>query len=79
MLRDPTFPVLVGFCQYEPHVLKLTPPLNTMAEDASRVADTIVRTLQRPFYRLLPTLCGALARSYLGRPSRRRHTQEAHT
>src|SRR5262249_40122377 len=27
MLRHPSYPVLVGFCQYEPNVLKITPPL----------------------------------------------------
>src|SRR5262249_32749630 len=27
MLRHQPFPLLVGYCQYEPNVLKLTPPL----------------------------------------------------
>lgn len=70
MLRDPAFPVLVGFCQYEPHVLKLTPPLTTTADEAERVCATIVKSLRRPLYRLLPAALGAVARSYLGRASR---------
>ena len=28
MLRHERFPVLAGFCQYEPNTLKITPPLN---------------------------------------------------
>src|SRR5262249_4704112 len=32
MVRHPTFPLLMGYCQYEPDVLKLTPPLTTTPE-----------------------------------------------
>jgi acetylornithine/succinyldiaminopimelate/putrescine aminotransferase len=67
MLRDPTFPVLVGFCQYEPHVLKLTPPLTTTEGEVHQVCDAIVRALRRPFYRLLPAVCSAVTQSYLRR------------
>jgi acetylornithine/succinyldiaminopimelate/putrescine aminotransferase len=64
MLRDPTFPVLVGFCQYEPHVLKLTPPLSTSSEEVRAVCGTIARSLRRPMYRLLPACLGVYAKSY---------------
>ena len=36
MLRHRRFPVLVGFCQYEPNVLKITPPLTTEPEAVAR-------------------------------------------
>ena len=32
------FPVLAGFCQYEPNVLKITPPLNASPDDIGRRA-----------------------------------------
>ncbi len=33
MLRHERFPVLAGFCQYEPNVLKITPPLNASDDE----------------------------------------------
>lgn len=72
MLRDPMFPVLVGFCQYEPHVLKLTPPLTTTEAEIARVCETLVKTLRRPFHRLLPGCLGVFAQSYI----RHRTTRE---
>jgi acetylornithine/succinyldiaminopimelate/putrescine aminotransferase len=56
MLADQSFPLFLGFCQYEPNVLKLTPPLSITAEEVGRVCDTIVAALQRPLYKLLPAL-----------------------
>jgi len=47
MLQDRTAPVLVGFCQYEPHVLKLTPGLLMNGDEIARAAGTICRVLQR--------------------------------
>jgi acetylornithine/succinyldiaminopimelate/putrescine aminotransferase len=73
MLSDAEFPVLVGFCQYEPHVLKLTPPLTTTADEARRVCKTIGQTLRRPFYRLLSGCLGVFAQNYF----RRRHVAAA--
>ncbi|HEY7314529.1 MAG TPA: aminotransferase class III-fold pyridoxal phosphate-dependent enzyme [Gemmataceae bacterium] len=63
MLRHPSFPVLVGFCQYEPNVLKLTPPLSITPEEAPRVCQTIGAALREPLFKLLPRTLAALARS----------------
>lgn len=60
MLRHPRFPVLVGFCQYEPNVLKITPPLTTSPDDLRRMCATIGETLRRPFHRLLASTLGKL-------------------
>lgn len=48
MLRHETFPVLAGFCQYEPHTLKITPSLDIGPEDVDRACRTIVDVLGRP-------------------------------
>jgi 4-aminobutyrate aminotransferase-like enzyme len=47
MLNDRQFPVLVGFCQYEPNVLKFTPPLAVSEDEVRRICDTIARSLRR--------------------------------
>ncbi|MBA4018922.1 MAG: hypothetical protein C0483_17275 [Pirellula sp.] len=47
MLDHPHFPVIVGFCQYEPNVLKLTPPLSMSSAEARDVAATIGDVLRR--------------------------------
>src|SRR5262249_44833403 len=36
MLRHPSFPLFAGYCQYEPHVLKLTPPLSITDDEVRR-------------------------------------------
>ncbi|MEZ6069202.1 MAG: aminotransferase class III-fold pyridoxal phosphate-dependent enzyme [Pirellulales bacterium] len=48
MLRHRTFPLLMGFCQYEPHVLKLTPPLSISEQEVRQVCATIGDVLHRP-------------------------------
>ncbi len=53
MLRHDRCPVLVGFCQYEPNVLKITPPLNVEPETVREVCATIVEVIQQPFHRLV--------------------------
>jgi acetylornithine/succinyldiaminopimelate/putrescine aminotransferase len=63
MLRHPRRPVLVGFCQAEPNVLKITPPLTTSPEEMREACATIAEVLRRPFYRLLMTGLGGLLRS----------------
>lgn len=55
MVQHAAFPVLVGYCQYEPNVLKLTPPLSITPEETRRVCATIADVLRRPLYRLLGT------------------------
>jgi acetylornithine/succinyldiaminopimelate/putrescine aminotransferase len=63
MLRERRFPILVGFCQYEPHVLKLTPPLSiTDAE-----VDEASRTLADVLTRSLPQVLGGTLKSLLSR------------
>ncbi len=68
MLQHPRFPVLVGFCQYEPNVLKITPPLTTDADEIRQICATIGDVLRRPFYRLLISAVGGMWKSFgLGR------------
>jgi acetylornithine/succinyldiaminopimelate/putrescine aminotransferase len=64
MLRHPQYPVLVGFCQYEPNVLKITPPLTIAPDDVREVCATIVDVLRKPFHRLLATVAGGLVNSF---------------
>ena len=75
MLRHPRYPVLVGFCQYEPNVLKITPPLTVKPEEIREVCATIVEVLKRPLFRLLATAVGGLLRS-IG--TRRKKYEHAH-
>lgn len=65
-LRHPDFPVFIGFCQYEPNVLKITPPLNSTEEELRRMCSTIGEVLRRPFYRLVASVVGGLVRSAIG-------------
>jgi acetylornithine/succinyldiaminopimelate/putrescine aminotransferase len=55
MLHHRTFPVVVGFCQYEPHVLKLTPPLSITEQEIRSVCHTIATVLRSSFIRLAAT------------------------
>jgi hypothetical protein len=68
MLRHPRFPVLAGFCQYEPNVLKLTPSLTAAPEDIRAACATVVEVLRKPLPRLL---AGALS-GLVGATLRRR-------
>jgi acetylornithine/succinyldiaminopimelate/putrescine aminotransferase len=63
MLAHPRYPVLVGFCQYEPNVLKITPPLTVAPAEVREVCATVVEVLRRPLYRLLAPVLGGLLRS----------------
>jgi acetylornithine/succinyldiaminopimelate/putrescine aminotransferase len=67
MLRHRTFPLFLGYCQYEPHVLKLTPPLSITPEEVVRVCDTIADVLSQPTHRLLGTALSAVAGPYIRR------------
>jgi acetylornithine/succinyldiaminopimelate/putrescine aminotransferase len=60
MLRHPRYPVLVGFCQYEPHILKITPALTVEPAEIQKACATIVEVLTRPFYRLLTAVVWSL-------------------
>jgi acetylornithine/succinyldiaminopimelate/putrescine aminotransferase len=63
MLQNRSFPLLIGYCQYEPHVLKLTPPLSVTNQEVHQICETIATTLHQPWYKLLPAALGAWTRS----------------
>jgi acetylornithine/succinyldiaminopimelate/putrescine aminotransferase len=63
MLRHAHYPVLAGFCQYEPNVLKITPALTVEPAVVREVCATIVDVLRRPFYRVLAKVLGGLIHS----------------
>ncbi len=67
MLRHEHFPVFGGFCQYEPNVLKITPPLNVSPEEIRQVCATIVDVLKRPLPNVIAESVGSLIRSSLFR------------
>jgi acetylornithine/succinyldiaminopimelate/putrescine aminotransferase len=71
-LRHPRYPVLMGFCQYEPNVLKITPPLTTDPAEVREACATIVEVLKRPFYWLLAAVFGGMVTS-LGFWRRKQH------
>lgn len=53
LLRHDRFPVLVGFCQYEPNVLKITPSLTVAPREIRAACASITDVLTRPFHQLL--------------------------
>jgi 4-aminobutyrate aminotransferase-like enzyme len=71
MLKHPLYPVLVGFCQYEPNVLKITPPLTVEPAQIRQVCATIGEVLRRPFHQLLASAVGNLLYSFM--PWRSKH------
>jgi acetylornithine/succinyldiaminopimelate/putrescine aminotransferase len=73
MLRHPRYPVLVGFCQYEPNVLKITPPLTVAPAEIRNVCATITEVLRRPLHRLLATGLGGLMKPRSFRRPRHEH------
>jgi acetylornithine/succinyldiaminopimelate/putrescine aminotransferase len=64
MLQHPRFPVLIGFCQYEPNVLKITPPLTVNSDEIRQTCATIGEVLRRPFYQLLTCAVGGMMKSF---------------
>lgn len=72
LLKNPQFPVLIGFCQAEPNVLKITPPLTIDPDEIRQMCAVIGKTLRRPFYQLLASALGDL----LGRTQTRRQKRE---
>ncbi len=65
LLHHPLFPVFMGYCQYEPNVLKFTPSLTITPTEIERCCDTLADTLHAPFYRLLPPVLRAMAVSHM--------------
>jgi len=64
LLQDPSFPLFAGFCQYEPSVLKLTPPLSITPDEVRKVCATLASVLGAPPYKLLSSAVRALVGSY---------------
>ncbi len=62
MLWHPVNPILVGFCQYEPHVLKLTPPLSVTDDETDRICRTIADALRTSSLKLLLSGVSAMLR-----------------
>ncbi|MFO0908908.1 MAG: aminotransferase class III-fold pyridoxal phosphate-dependent enzyme [Isosphaeraceae bacterium] len=77
MLRHERFPVLAGFCQYEPNTLKITPPLDAREHELDRMCDTMAEVLSRPLLGVLLGGLGSLLRSTLN--IRERHEHRNHT
>lgn len=63
MMNHASCPVLMGFCQYEPHILKFTPPLTVTEEEVATVCKTIADTLRASTFRLLLTALSAFWKS----------------
>jgi 4-aminobutyrate aminotransferase-like enzyme len=76
LLRHPHYPVLAGFCQCEPNVLKITPSLTVSPEEIENVCTTLVDVLRRPFPRLLATAAGGLMKSLAFRRSKHEHNHQ---
>ncbi len=55
MLKHRRFPLLTGYCQYEPHVLKLTPPLSVTEAEIHSITDTISDVLHASLWKLAVT------------------------
>jgi acetylornithine/succinyldiaminopimelate/putrescine aminotransferase len=67
MFKHRAFPVFVGFCQYEPNVLKLTPPLTINPDEVRQVCVTLSSVLRSPLYKLVPPAVSALFRAKVQR------------
>jgi acetylornithine/succinyldiaminopimelate/putrescine aminotransferase len=52
MLNHRQFPLLVGYCQYEPNVLKLTPPLGVTPDEVRSICKTISAALHQSLPRV---------------------------
>jgi acetylornithine/succinyldiaminopimelate/putrescine aminotransferase len=76
MLKHDRFPMLAGLCQYEPDVLKITPPLDAGPDEIRRACETIVDVLRRPLYRVLAAGLGGLLKSSLIRKRDHEHRND---
>jgi acetylornithine/succinyldiaminopimelate/putrescine aminotransferase len=63
MMNQASCPVLMGFCQYEPHILKFTPPLTVTEDEVTAVCRTIADTLRASTVKMLFTAMAAFWRS----------------
>jgi len=63
MMQHRRFPLLMGYCQYEPHILKFTPPLTVTEEEVTASAEAIADALSTSQTRLLGCGLQSLLRS----------------
>lgn len=63
MIRRKKWPLMMGFCQYEPHVFKLTPPLSTTPQEIEDMCETIGKVIGMSPFRLVARLTRELFRS----------------
>ena len=77
MLRHERFPVLAGFCQYEPNVLKITPPLNVSPDEIRQACATIVDVLRRPLHKVLAAGLGGLINFILCSEKKHEHGNDS--
>jgi acetylornithine/succinyldiaminopimelate/putrescine aminotransferase len=73
LLLHPSFPMLIGYTQYEPNVLKLTPPLTVTDKEIEHICRSLRDVLSTPWYGLVASTCGHVARTYA--PLRKAHSQ----
>jgi acetylornithine/succinyldiaminopimelate/putrescine aminotransferase len=66
LLHHRRFPLFIGYCQYESHVLKLTPPLSITPEEVEQICASLGAVLRLPLYRLFAAGLAAVARAKLG-------------
>lgn len=66
LLNHRPYRVIAGFCQYEPHVLKLTPPLTIEREEIDAACEALAAVLHTPLPRLAAAAGMAWLRSRLG-------------
>lgn len=67
LLRDRRFPMIIGFCQYKPYILKFTPPLSTTPQEIDQVVGTIKRVMRTPLPILVGKAVGLIVRSKIKR------------
>ncbi len=77
MLRHESFPVLAGFCQCEPNVLKITPPLNVSDDEIRQCCATLVDVLTRPFASVVASGLAEVAASFLNNRGKHEHRSRA--
>jgi acetylornithine/succinyldiaminopimelate/putrescine aminotransferase len=65
LLRDRRFPMIIGFCQYKPNILKFTPPLSTTPEESDQLVGTLKRVMHTPLPLLVVKAAGLIVRSKL--------------
>ena len=77
MLRHESFPVFAGFCQCEPNVLKITPPLNVSTDEIRQCCGTLVDVLNRPAASVVASGLAGLVNSFLNHRGKHEHRSRA--